>query len=134
MQPSSNAAGASGGARPGHRQTVDAASVSSLPLELRQHSDSELVDLEAVYRWLHDQPDLEFPAESRAVIRLWLEAIAAEQKRRDGYGLRFPTPSYGIREDLIERLKSRRPRDAHFRGRSAQTARPVIRWALPLSP
>jgi hypothetical protein len=44
--------------------------VAQSPFDLRGLFDPELSDLEAQLRWLHRQPDVEFPDETRALLRL----------------------------------------------------------------
>lgn len=76
------------------------------PFDLRGLLDPELSDLEARLRWLYRQPDLEYPGETHALLRLWLGDVAAEWKRRERYSLTAPAPSYGIPDDVKERLRS----------------------------
>lgn len=75
------------------------------PFDLRNLFDFELADLEARYRWLVQQPDLNHPDETTELIWLWLNAIRTEWKRRQGFNLKSPTPNHGITPELIARLK-----------------------------
>jgi CHC2 zinc finger len=79
---------------------VDAPMITQTPF------GPELSDLEARLRWLYRQPDLAYPDETRALLRLWLEDIAAERKRRERYNLTALAPAYGIPDDLKERLRA----------------------------
>jgi len=74
-------------------------------LDLRNLFDEDLTDLEARYRWLAQQPDLDYERDTRALLRLWLDDIAAEWRRRERLGLKGPMPDYGIPKDLIRDIK-----------------------------
>jgi CHC2 zinc finger len=73
--------------------------------DLRLLFDPELSDLEARYRWLGEQRDLDHERETRELIRLWLDDIEREWDRRRRSGLKAPAPNYGIPENLIAQLK-----------------------------
>ncbi len=61
--------------------------------DLRNLFDPELSDMEARYRWLYRQPDLDHADNTRALFRIWLEDIAAEWRRRERHNLQAPAPS-----------------------------------------
>jgi hypothetical protein len=103
--PTAGTAGARPGAIHAARASVVPQSRSRYSVDLRSLFDFELEDVGARYQWLAQQPDLDFPTETRELIQVWLDNIVAEWRRRERYGLKSPRPNYGIPEDLKEQLK-----------------------------
>jgi hypothetical protein len=102
MADNANPAGANGGAQPESiRAAAPMVAQQARPnqrfaLDLRMLFDPELSDLEARYRWLAQQRDVEYERETRELIQLWLDDIAAELRRRQWLNLTSPAPSYGF--------------------------------------
>lgn len=89
-----------------YRKTGDAASITRPKRPFGCYLDDELARAEAVYTWFTQQPDLDFPEETRALFRLWLDDITEEWRFRARHSISAPGPAYPWPDGLIEELKA----------------------------